>query len=145
MALSASLQITNNIESGANNAGTSITFTSIQQVNDDSTWSVPENNSVLQSGITANLAMGNSSVFFAPKGCGAQVYFTYNYLQNGEIYSQYGEIYLEIPAVGEHTLWGHTLPIPNGNPVPPIALPDFTYVITNNGGGNNYQVGISIS
>lgn len=145
MALSASLTIKNSLQSAPEYMGSSITFTAIDQVNDDATWSVPEANSILKSGLTANLAMGNSSVFFAPRGCGANVFFTYNYMQDGEIYSQYGQIYLEIPAVGEHTLWGHTNAIPPGNPKPTTAIPEFAYAITNNGGGNNYQVEVSFA
>lgn len=144
MAISASLQIVNQIAAGPNNEGTSITLTSISQVNDDSTWSVPENGTVLQAnGAPANLAMGNSSVFLAPKGCGANVNFSYNYLQGGQIYTQTGQIYLEIPAVGEHTLWGHTLPAPAGNPVPANKIPDFNFAIVNTG-GNSYKVTISL-
>lgn len=144
MAISASLKIVNQIAAGPNNEGTSITLTSISQVNDDATWSVPQNGTVLQAnGAPANLAMGNSSVFIAPKGCGANVNFSYNYLQNGEIYTQTGQIYLEIPAVGEHTLWGHTLPVPPGNPVPANKIPDFKFAITNTG-GNSYEVTVSL-
>lgn len=145
MALSASLKITNNLTSSNDHMGSSITFTSFEQVNDDATWSVPENNTVLKSGLSVNLAMGNSSIIIAPRGCGANVFFTYNYMQDGEIYSQYGQIYLEIPAIGAHTLWGHTLPVPAGNPTPATPIPDFAFTISNDGGGNNYQVGIAFA
>lgn len=145
MALSASLSIKNSLSSGSDHMGSSIKFTSIDKVFDDSTWAVPENNSILQSGITANLAMGNSSVFMFPKGCGASVYFTYDYMQDGEIYSQYGEIHLAIPAVGPHTIWGQTLPNPAGNPTPKTPIPAFAFSITNTGGGNNYQVDITFA
>lgn len=143
MALSASLTITNNLTSTTDHMGSSITFTAIDQVNDDATWSVPATNSVLQTGLTANLAMGNSSMIPFVRGCGANVFFTYNYMQDGQIYSQYGQIYLEIPAIGPHTLWGHTNPVPAGNPVPPTPIPAFAFAITNNGGGNNYQVDVT--
>ena len=90
MAMSASLQI-------MNNTGSDLMFTSISPVNDDSTWSAPAEGSVLASGSSDTISMGNSSVIFAPKGVGCNVKFICK--DNFEL----GQIYLDDPAVGSHS------------------------------------------
>jgi hypothetical protein len=90
MAMSASLTI-------LNNTGSDIIFTAVSQVNDDATWSAPGIGDTLSTGNSTVIAMGNSSVFFAPKGVGANVYFICK--SNFAI----GQIYFDDPAVGEHS------------------------------------------
>ena len=116
MALSASLQI-------LNNTGGNILVTNVEQVNDDSTWVAPSIGTVIPNGQTVTIAMGNSSVFFAPKGCGCNFFFT-------DAQFQMGNIYLDIPAVGAHTLNG-------GSTV-------FKYVFGNTG-GNSYNATIMMA
>jgi hypothetical protein len=90
MAMSASLEI-------LNNTGSDIMFTNVGQVNDDATWSAPNIGDTLATGKSATIAMGNSSVFFAPKGVGANVFFI-----SKNTFS-IGQIYFDDPAVGEHS------------------------------------------
>jgi len=90
MSMSASLQI-------INNTGSMIMFTSIDTVNDDATWSAPPDGYRLPTGQSATISMGNSSVFFAPRGVGADVRF----ICQGNF--EMGQIYFDDPAVGAHS------------------------------------------
>ncbi|HXM01223.1 MAG TPA: hypothetical protein VN939_01385 [Chthoniobacterales bacterium] len=116
MALSASLEV-------INNTGSEIVVSDVDQVNDDSTWNAPSSGTVVLNGQSVIVAMGNSSVFLAPQGCGCNFKFT-----NAQ--SQTGNIYLDVPAVGEHTLNGGT--VEN----------EFTYSFSNPT-GNSYIATIS--
>lgn len=107
--MSASLEI-------LNNTGSDIMFTSVDQVNDDATWSAPSAGQVLSTGNNVVIAMGNSSVFFAPQGVGADVKFICR--------SNFGmgQIYFDDPAVGAHSfnfdssgLFNYEVKNPSGN------------------------------
>lgn len=108
-----------------NNTGSMILFTSITQVNDDATWDVnPPAGTQIQDGSSTLIAMGNSSVFFAPQGVGFSAQFV---CQSN---FQPGGVSLDDPAVGEHSFsLGNTA--------------RFNYQITNPQ-GNDYQVVISL-
>ena len=91
MSMSASLTI-------KNNTGSIIKFISIDKVNDDATFSVnPPVNTNIANGASVQIAMGNSSVFFAPKGVGADCKFMCQ--SNFEA----GQVYFSDPAVGSPT------------------------------------------
>jgi hypothetical protein len=117
MSMSASLEILNNTGSG-------IMFTTVDQVNDDATWAAPAVGSVLPTGQSATIAMGNSSVFFAPRGVGANVYFICQ--SNFKM----GQIYFDDPAVGEHSFNFDQSGV-------------FNYAVTNLD-GNSYVVAITL-
>jgi hypothetical protein len=117
MSMAASLEI-------LNNTGSMIMFTSIDQVNDDATWSAPSKGDKLQTGKSATISMGNSSVFFAPRGVGADVRFIC--AQNFEM----GQIYFDDPAVGAHSFQFDQ----SGN---------FNYAVTNPT-GNSYVVAVTL-
>ncbi len=118
MAMSASLTI-------VNATGATIMFTQVSKVNDDSTWSAPSVGTSLDTGDSTTIAMGNSSVFFAPQGVGANVYFV---CQSN---FQLGQIYFDDPAVGEHSFkYGNT------------AV--FSYDTTNSS-GNSYTVTVTLA
>lgn len=110
MAMSASLEI-------MNDTGSSLMFTSIDQVNDDATWSVvPPVGTPIPNGKSVVISMGNSSVFFAPKGVGADCKF----VCEGNF--KMGQVYFDDPAVGEHTftyddqeVFGYAVTNPTGN------------------------------
>ncbi len=90
--MSASLEI-------KNATGSVIKFSSINQVNDDATWSVaPLAGNPILNGSSVNISMGNSSVFIAPKGVGADCKFI---CLGGEY--DFGQIYFDDPAVGAHS------------------------------------------
>lgn len=120
MALSASLQITNS-------TGGALLVTNVIQINDDSTWAAPPTGTVIPSGQSVTIAMGNSSVFFAPKGCGCNFFFANESFQMGNIY-------LDIPAIGSYTLNGGS-----GGP-PPV----FNFAF-GNPGGNSYTAVITLA
>lgn len=90
MAMSASTKI-------VNNTGSVIKFTNVSQVNDDATWDVnPAAGTDITNGNSMLISMGNSSVFFAPKGVGFNATFVCQ--SNFQI----GSVYLDDPAVGAH-------------------------------------------
>ena len=77
-----------------NDTGSNIVFSSVGQVNDDSTWSVnPAPGTVIADGGTCVISMGNRSVF--PRGVGFNAQFVAPSLKTGGIY-------LDDPAVGAH-------------------------------------------
>lgn len=77
-----------------NNTGGIIVFSSIGQVNDDSTWSIhPPVGTKIANGESCQIAMGNGSFF--PRGVGFNASFVDSSLNTGGVY-------LNDPAVGEH-------------------------------------------
>lgn len=118
MSMSASLQI-------INNTGSDIMFSSVEQVNDDATWNAPSSGQILTTGNNVVIAMGNSSVFFAPKGVGADVRFVCR--SNFGL----GQIYFNDPAVGAHSFNFDNSGL-------------FKYEVTNPS-GNSYVVNITLN
>ncbi|MCE9686762.1 MULTISPECIES: hypothetical protein [Shewanella] len=118
MALSASLEI-------VNNTSYNIKITGVSKVNDDSTFAGIKVGDVILPDGSETLAMGNSSVFLAPKGCGADITFIV-----ADDNLDLGNVYLDIPAVGAHSF-------SYGNETV------FAYA-TQNPSGNNYIVAISL-
>ncbi|OMH33607.1 hypothetical protein [Motiliproteus sp. MSK22-1] len=118
MALSASLKI-------VNHTSYSIKITSVEKVNDDSTFAGIDVGDVIASDGSETLAMGNSSVFIAPKGCGADIGFVI-----GDTNMDLGAIRLDIPAVGAHSF-------SYGNES--VVSYD-----TTNPSGNNYEVAVGL-
>ena len=95
------------------------------QVNDDSTWSAPPTGSKYNNGESFTIAMGNSSVPFAPQGVGFNMGFVCQ--SNFEA----GGIYLDDPAVGAHHFtYGNTSV--------------FSYP-TQNPSGNSYTIQIELA
>lgn len=89
MSMSASCQI-------LNYTGGTIMFTSVTRVNDDATWSVePSVGTHIEHGKSCTVSMGNSSVFFAPRGVGFKAEFADQKLNMGMVY-------LDDPAIGPH-------------------------------------------
>ncbi|MEP2024841.1 MAG: hypothetical protein ABJH98_13205 [Reichenbachiella sp.] len=87
MAMGASCEI-------VNNTGHVIVFTTISQVNDDSTWNIkPPVATKIANGDNCLISMGNSSFF--PRGVGFDAQFVDSNLNPGRIY-------LDDPAVGKH-------------------------------------------
>lgn len=79
-----------------NNTGGPIKFASILKVNDDATWDIePPAGTLLDEGQACLVSMGNSSVFFAPKGVGFSAVFVGRNLDMGTVK-------LDDPAVGKH-------------------------------------------
>lgn len=110
MSMGASLQI-------VNNTGAVIILTSIDQVNDDATWSAPAVGTQVESGSSVTISMGNASVFFAPQGVGADVKFLL-----AQAPFPMGQIYFEDPAVGSYSFnydqsgcFNYAATNPNGN------------------------------
>ncbi len=90
MSMSASTKI-------VNDTGSEIMFSSVSKVNDDQTWDVtPSVGTHIKNGDNCLIAMGNSSVPFAPKGVGFKADFV---CQSN---FQAGSIHLDDPAVGKH-------------------------------------------
>ena len=118
MAISASLQIFN---STSNN----IKITGVSKVNDDATFAGIEIGDIIKPDCSETLAMGNSSVFIAPRGCGADVSFV---IANDNI--DIGDIHLDIPAVGKHHFT--------------FANEDVISYEVSNPSGNNYIVRVSV-
>jgi hypothetical protein len=112
MSMSASCIITNN-------TGGTIVFSTINKVNDDSTWSVnPGVGTKIKDGGTCQIAMGNASFF--PKGVGFAASFVDSNLDTGGVT-------LDDPALGKHEFTY------NGN---------FTFTAANPN-GNSYTVNIT--
>lgn len=108
-----------------NATGSNIMFTNISQVNDDTTWTVkPQAGTLITNRGQVSIEMGNSSVFIAPRGVGADCSF----MCQGNF--QAGNIYFDDPAVGAHSFsYGNT--------------EVFSYMAQNTS-GNNYTVTISL-
>jgi hypothetical protein len=87
--ISASITITNN-------TGSPLTFTTVDQVNDDADWSAPAVGSTLQPCASVTISMRNKSVI-PPRGVGANIAFTC------QINTDSGSIYFDDPAVGAHS------------------------------------------
>lgn len=89
MAMSASTAL-------VNKTGRMIMFTSITQVNDDSTWDVnPAAGKKIQDGEQCLISMGNSSAFIFPKGVGFEAHFV-------DSDFNIGGVTLDDPAIGKH-------------------------------------------
>jgi hypothetical protein len=111
MAMGASLTI-------KNHTGHPLFFFSVLPVNDDATFSGISFGDQIQSGGQKTLAMANASVFFAPKGVGADLRFLC--LNPG--HEAAGNVYFSDPAVGSPTFHFGNQPVflytetnPNGN------------------------------
>lgn len=110
MSMSASLEI-------VNNTGSNILFTQIGTVNDDATWSVvPPTGTIIPTGKSQSIAMGNSSIIPFVRGVGANCVFM---CQNN---FKPGTIYFDDPAIGPHSfnfdqsgVFNYDVQNPNGN------------------------------
>lgn len=117
MAMSATITL-------VNSTGSMLLITGVNPVNDDATLVGIKAGDRIPNGASETLVMANSSVFIAPKGVGADITFV---CQSN---FQPGEIYLDDPAVGQHTFTFGNLPV-------------FSYNVTNPA-GNNYFVTVAL-
>ncbi|MFT6779343.1 MAG: hypothetical protein ACJAV1_003286 [Paraglaciecola sp.] len=86
-----------------NKTGSSIKITQCTHVNDDATFSGISTGDVIENGNRQALKMGNSSVFFAARGCGCNIQFI------SQANFELGNILFDDPAVGEHSFsFGNT-------------------------------------
>ena len=143
MSISPSLKVLNQIKSEQDYQGSDITLTSIKSLNEDSSWKGPSVGTILTSnGNPALFSSQQNGIVFPPQNVGIQIQFRYDFIQQEKQYSQKGEIYLLVPATGEHKLYGKTL----SNSDKPIAsnpIPQFNYSITNTS-GNSFLVTITL-